>query len=185
MLKSELYKGLIYAGDTPLASSILVEQTGPMQLTVKAGNFTSTGQARIIDPAESKDPSIKGKMQSLLARNLAESMPDGRRYRVWIHDKQGIPLDKNGSYTLASDRAVNIPVLVTAKTYSIELGLVGSTPTIWVEGLEPQPANYKPIHKLVYPFIVPGGTANLAGVDMNYLQVLPGFPTDTKEEWEI
>lgn len=42
MIKSEVYRGLIYAGSTPLASSIILEQTGPMQLTVRAGTLIDT-----------------------------------------------------------------------------------------------------------------------------------------------
>lgn len=42
MIKSELYKGKIFAGATQLASTIMVEQTGAMQLTVRAGVFTHT-----------------------------------------------------------------------------------------------------------------------------------------------
>ncbi|MBM4443384.1 MAG: hypothetical protein FJ027_23490 [Candidatus Rokubacteria bacterium] len=40
---------LIYAGDTPLACSITVEQTGPMRLTVRAGSYTMTGRAQVLD----------------------------------------------------------------------------------------------------------------------------------------
>lgn len=36
----------IHAGATPLASTLTVEQTGPMQITVRAGQFTTTGDAR-------------------------------------------------------------------------------------------------------------------------------------------
>ncbi|MBE3144664.1 MAG: hypothetical protein IMZ61_12200 [Planctomycetes bacterium] len=42
MIKSEIYKGHIYAGATELASTIVVEQTGLMQLTVRKGKFTCT-----------------------------------------------------------------------------------------------------------------------------------------------
>lgn len=41
-IKSEIYKGKIYAGSTQLASTIAVLQTGAMQLTIKAGTFTHT-----------------------------------------------------------------------------------------------------------------------------------------------
>lgn len=40
MIKSEPGRGLVYGGDTPFASTIAVEQTGPMQLTIKAGQLT-------------------------------------------------------------------------------------------------------------------------------------------------
>jgi hypothetical protein len=41
-IKSEIYKGKIYAGGTELACNIAIEQTGPLQLTVNAGTFTHT-----------------------------------------------------------------------------------------------------------------------------------------------
>jgi hypothetical protein len=42
----------IYAGDTPLASTLVVEQTGPMQLTVRAGEFTTTGDVNAQIPSQ-------------------------------------------------------------------------------------------------------------------------------------
>ncbi len=42
MIISALHRGKIYAGDTRLASTITVEQTAAMQLTVRAGTFTYT-----------------------------------------------------------------------------------------------------------------------------------------------
>jgi hypothetical protein len=39
---SEVYKGKIYSGETQLFNTITVEQTGAMQITVKAGVFTHT-----------------------------------------------------------------------------------------------------------------------------------------------
>ena len=47
-IKSETYKGQIYAGSTKLASTIVVEQTGLMQLTVKSGVFTHTNGSKWI-----------------------------------------------------------------------------------------------------------------------------------------
>lgn len=41
-IKSETYQGKIYSGSTQLASTIAVEQTGLMQLTVRKGLFTHT-----------------------------------------------------------------------------------------------------------------------------------------------
>ncbi len=42
MIVSEIGCGKIYAGDTQLASTITVEQTAAMQLTVRAGTFVHT-----------------------------------------------------------------------------------------------------------------------------------------------
>ena len=43
MIKSEIGRGLVYGGDTPYTSTIAVVQSGPMQLTVKAGQLTDGG----------------------------------------------------------------------------------------------------------------------------------------------
>ena len=42
MIKSQIYRGKIYAGATKLACTILVEQTARMQFTVRSGTFTHT-----------------------------------------------------------------------------------------------------------------------------------------------
>ena len=52
MITSKVGRGLIYAGETPLACDIAVEQTGPMQLTVRAGSFTSTGDRKLGVPSQ-------------------------------------------------------------------------------------------------------------------------------------
>ena len=41
-IKSEKYQGLIYAGVTQLSNTVTLEQTGLMQLTVRAGVFVHT-----------------------------------------------------------------------------------------------------------------------------------------------
>jgi len=47
MIQSQVNKGKIYSGVTSLASDISVVETGLMQLTVKAGSFTTTGDKRL------------------------------------------------------------------------------------------------------------------------------------------
>ena len=41
-IKSEIYRGKIYAGTTKLNCSINIEQTAPLQLTISTGTFTHT-----------------------------------------------------------------------------------------------------------------------------------------------
>lgn len=69
MIKSEMFRGLIYAGETLLASTIQVEQTGPMQLRVKAGSFTTT-DGSILELAEDQildlEPSMVSRQVSLI-----------------------------------------------------------------------------------------------------------------------
>jgi len=51
MITSTFGRGLIYAGETSLALTITVEQSGPLRLTVRAGSYTTTGQAQMFDYA--------------------------------------------------------------------------------------------------------------------------------------
>ncbi len=43
MILSEIGRGKIYAGHTKLASSLVVTETGAMEITVSSGSFTNTG----------------------------------------------------------------------------------------------------------------------------------------------
>jgi hypothetical protein len=76
----------IHAGDTALASTLTVEQTGPLQLTVRAGTFTTIGDAPTGVPSEdlillgdlpyvlSSDPTLD--KTYLLELGLLNGMPD-------------------------------------------------------------------------------------------------------------
>ncbi len=46
MIIERVGRGLIYAGKTNMASSFIVEETGPLEITVRAGSYTSTGDAK-------------------------------------------------------------------------------------------------------------------------------------------
>src|SRR3990167_3551713 len=95
MVTSEEGRGLIFSGDTPLACTIAVEQTGPMQLTVRAGAFTSTGQARIRDY-------VPAAHDAAIAAGDAEMLPDGQRVRLWIRGARA------RTYTLAADVVIDL-----------------------------------------------------------------------------
>lgn len=186
MIKSEFYKGLIYAGDTPLASTIVVEQTGSMELTIRAGSFTTTGQARIVSPNENTADILATK----IAANEAELLADGR-VRVWLSNPEGVFL-KPEIITLASDEIVAIqPDLIMNKFCSIELGLLEEVPEILVRyrldnGLEypDYPTGWITIHPLVLEFMISPGQTELG--DIYVLTVLPGFPPGTgPNDWLI
>ena len=177
MIKSNIGKGQIYAGDTPLFSSIVVEQTGLMQLTVKAGAFRSTGQARILD----------GVHAELIAAGKAEKMADGRT-RAWLQDTNGNPVDKAKTHTLPADEVLNIISDVTFDTlYEIDLVTDGTQVTVLmrsklddeIEAYADLPVGWERAHDLIYEFRVPAGASDISSIDIFVLEVLPGFPPGT------
>ena len=151
-IKSEVGRGLIYAGDTSLNITIKVEQTGPMQLTVRAGSFTSTGQRRKNKDGEFLPWIEEPKTYTLAADQVLNLMsnPDFDKY----HD-----------IDLVSD-GIAVDVLARSKLND------------GIEELATYPVGWKQVHDLILPFIVPAGTTNLAGVDIYVWTVLPGFPTE-------
>ena len=158
MIKSEIGHGKIYAGDTPLALTIVVEQTGPMQLTVRAGSFTGTGQRR-------KDH-------------------DGK-WLPWIEESKTYVLVADQVLNLTSDpvfsKEYDIDLVSDGVTTDI---LVRSKLNDGIEEFAPYPVGWKQVHDLILPFTVPAGTADLAGVDIYVWTVLPGFPLGTgPEDW--
>jgi hypothetical protein len=168
----------IYAGDTPLACTVRVEQTGPMQLTVRAGRFTTTGEARIT-PEQPDDPGE-------IAAGRAERLPDGVRVRRWLLDAQGAPWRPSVTHTLRTDAPFPLTADSTSpKTYLIELGLLNGTPEVLCrsqlagEALPDPPAGWEPVHWLAGPFVVPAGATTLDALAIPVFAVLPDFPPGT------
>ena len=173
---------LIYAGDTPLACTLQVEQTGPLTLTVRAGSLTTTGEARIVRPAEGEAEAVAAKV----ATGDAEWLPDGERLRVWLRDAQGGFVSKARRYTLAADVALPIvPDAGEAKEYLAELAVNGASVDVLLRGhflgdARPAvPAGWQPVHWLVGPFVVPTGATSLAAVEIPVFGVMAGFPPGT------
>lgn len=186
MIRSDVYHGLIYAGDTPLALSITVEQTGLMQLTVRAGSFTTTGQARI----RSYNPSHA----ALIAAGKAERLPDGNRVRIWLQDVNDVLIDKAKTHTLITDQVI---VLVSDPTrsvaYNVDLISDGMQTDVLVKrkviGIEEYgdpPPGWVKIHTLLYEFVLPPGCADITPIDIFALTVKPGYPPGTgPDDWWI
>ena len=179
MIKSQVGRGAIFAGDTPLASTIAVEQTGPMQLTVRAGSFTSTGQARI------RTYHAAGH-QALIQSGDAERLPDGQRVRLWINGQ------KAQTYTLAADQIIDLtsdPLASVA--YDVDLISDGATTDVLVkrkivgaEAYGEAPAGWQKIHELVFEFILPAGCADVSPLAIYALTITPGFPEGTgPDDW--
>lgn len=188
MIQTKITNGLIYAGNTPLASTIAIAQTGPMQLTVRAGSFTTTGQSRIVDVPE--DAAKLVQLQTLIAQGGAEYLPGNRQARVWLADSAGALL-KAQTFTLAADAVFNLTSdSVDSKAYQAELGHVGGVVDVLMRSRFTQdkysnaPVGWKKIHDIIFEFSLPPGTTDLSGLDIFVLAVLPGFPPGTGvEDW--
>ena len=185
MITSIIWRGLIYAGDTPLALTIIVEQTGPMQLTVRAGSFTSTGQARIRPYTLADD--------ALIAAGFAESLPDRQRVREWIERRDGT-LDKAKTYTLAVEQVINLtsdPLKPVA--YDVDLisngtqtGVLVKRKVVGVEEYSDPPLGWQKVHELLFEFVLPPGCADVTTIDIYALTVKPGFPSGTGADgWKM
>jgi len=173
---------IIYSGDTPLFSDFAVTQTDPMQLTISGGDFQITGQAKILE--KKKVPA------DFLADGRAELMPDGKRVRVWLQDKVTKQIkDKSKRRTILGQTTVNAVAHPTkSKTYRVDLRSPSDIVMLvqvqsWLED-EPEPITSDLTHTLVFPFVVPPGTTDLSGIDIEVFTVLPGFPPETPE-WEV
>jgi len=158
---------IIHAGDTPLASTCVVTQAGPMELTISKCAFTTTGQAKIVD--ESKVPSLKNE----IAAGRVERMPDGKHVRGWLRDRQGNIIEKSKTHVRNAATTVTVPgpgwwVIYLLDGPGVNLDVVLQ---LWED---PRPANF--VEYIVMPFVVPVGTANLNQVDLEVFTVLPGFP---------
>ena len=187
MVSSVLYRGLIYAGDTPLAMTIAVEQTGPMQLTVHAGSFTSTGQARL-------KPYVEEMHYPLVLAGKAEAMNNWSWVRVWLQDANGNPIDKSKTYTLVADQVINLtsdPLKLVA--YDVDLISDGIRADVLVkrkvigrEEYGDPPLGWTKVHELLFEFVLPPGSSDVTPIDICALTVKPGFPPSTgPEDWRM
>jgi len=173
----------IYAGDTPLESTIVVEQTGPMQLTVRAGHFTTTGQARIVP--------LSPQVEELIAAGKAERLPDGLRALVWLVDRDGSPIELSQTYVLESDQVLDLVSHPSYdKFYRVELVFNGISVDMLamsrIDAYPMPPTGWREVHDLVFEFGVPAGATSLSDIEIPVLTVLPGFPPGTgPEDWLV
>ncbi|KKM22845.1 hypothetical protein LCGC14_1621180 [marine sediment metagenome] len=158
---------VIYAGDTPLASDCQVTQTGLMELTVMPCFWTTTGQARIV-PKE-KVLNLTG----AISRGDVEMLPDGKRVRGWLIDKQGNIIERSATYRVTPKAVLTI----TAGQKYVVYMLQGPGQTINIALMDP--ADRRPntfIDYLVFNFNVPAGTTDLSAVAIEVFTVRPNFP---------
>ena len=157
---------VIYAGDTPLASDCRVTQTGPMELTVMPCSWTITGEARIV-PKE-KVPDLKGAM----ARGEVEMMPDGKRVRGWLKNRNGSFVRKRQTYRVIPKAVLTI---TAGQKYVIYM-LKGPGQTMNIALMDPEdPRPDTFIDYLIFEFDVPAGTTDLSTIILEVFTVRPNF----------
>ncbi len=98
------------------------------------------------------------------------------------------------AWTLTAPTVFDVPADPTYPTEcKIEIGDIGGVPDAWcasrlLDGVEEfdTPPGWNSGHVLAFPFVIPAGCADLAGVDIFVLSVLPGFPdSTTAEDWQV
>jgi len=173
----------IYAGNTPLASTITVEQAGKHTLALKAGSFTTTGQAEIIP----RTPRTAEIIENWLKGGWAEALPGGAFVRCWLRDADGKP-QRSRTVTLGEDlrweltpddqwpKEAGVEVVVSEKG-DCDLWLW----TRLLDGIEERaegaaPPGWHTEHTLVFAFVIPPKLPDLSMVDIDYLAVLSGSP---------
>lgn len=157
---------IIYAGDTPLASSCTVSQTGPMELTISACSWTTTGQARIV--AKSSVPDLSNE----IAAGRAQMMLDGRRVRGWLTDKDGNIIEKARTRSLPVVSVLAVPAGQRSAIYLVDGPGITMTAQLIDFNNDQRPAGT--LDYIVLPFNVPAGTTDLSGIDIEVFTVIPG-----------
>lgn len=172
MIISELYRGKIYAGDTPLESTLSVEQTGPLQLTVRKGHLQTTGQARIVHTTKIDHVQI----DQLLQTNKAE-MADAKRLRLWLNGHQ------KKRHDLIDDFVWDIIVPSSGQIrYWLDVGTnpLGRSDVL-INQMDPtminapvSPPGWSNLQTIIFPFVIAAGMTILP--DIIVLTVEPGYP---------
>ena len=140
MIVYKVGQGKIYAGHTALSSTLIISETGPLELTISAGSYTSTGD---------KELGIPPHTYNLTAAAVCP---------IFNTD------DETKYYTaelVASQWAVEI----LWKSYFA------------FQPYPPYPAGFERVQLIVYPIAVPSYAQSIADIEINVLQVIPGFPT--------
>ena len=185
-IRAAITQRIIHAGDTPLFSDCVVTQTAPLTLRIETCMWRTTGQARIVDAAKvvgiladknllDESSRIRSGLKELNLRVDAgemEYMPDGKRIRGWLKNKDGSFVGKSENRVLTpitivwpADGQTHLVYLVggPGATMQAELALHGET----------QPAGF--IDFLIFETLVPVGATDFV-TDVEVFTVLPGFP---------
>ena len=173
---------IIYAGETPLASTCTASLTGPMQITIPACSFTTTGQARVMPMTDSN----RAQLRDYLSKNMAEKHPDGR-IRVWLQKKDGTIHERSRTVTLSVGTVLDIPTPVVNTLYQAGLGIKAGVGSVFLQSsidggntwTPAPPMGWNFVHILIFPFLVPSGDFDLSDDPIEVFTVLPGFPAGT------
>ena len=178
-----------YASNTPLVSSIAVAQGGPHELVLRAGSFTTTGQAEIV----ARTPGTVEILAKRLADGWAEALPGGFYVRHWLPDSSGKPqrsrtviLGEDLHWQIEPDEEYPIEAkveVVVSEAGDCDLWLAQKK----LDGVEEYdlPAGWHTEHILVFPFVIPPGLPDLAMLDIECLVVLPGSPPSSSPTIQI
>ena len=173
-LSAAVTERVIHAGDTPLFSDCMVTQTGPMELTITPCTFTTTGEARIFSAWQSIRAWIdNGPLAEAISTGRAEWMPDGRRIRGWLTDKQGNIIEKSVTWRLPTAAIITVTPGDTYFIYLVKKAGV-TMETALVPVSDSSPVGY--IHFLAFEFDVPAGTTDLSSIAIEVFTVRPNFP---------
>ena len=182
---AEVRGRVMYAGETPLASTCTVSVVAPMTLRIAPCVFTTTGEARV----RAYRPEHH---QALLDEGKAERLPhDPTRVRLWKLGKDGQPVERSQALTLpAAVDMVATPgathrIVLTRRGDTVRLdALLQRRPT---RGAYPAfPPGHAPVQILAFDFAVPAGTTDLHTVPVEVFTVLPGFPPGTgPADWRM
>lgn len=175
---------VIYAGETPLASTCAASLTGLMQITIPACSFTTTGESRVISPEK-----VTAEIETWISNGKAARMPNGR-VRVWLQKRDGTVHEKSRTATLLSDAVLNIPTPLVNTLHRAALGVTSGVAFIMVQSSTnggrswspAPPAGWRLVHILIFPFLVPAGDTDLTDNTIEVFGVLPGFPPGTEPE---
>lgn len=187
-LQAGVVQRRIYAGDTPLASTCAASLTGPLQITIPACSFTTTGEARIREYRFS----IPDNMQQRINAGKAEIITNGlihKRVRVWLEKQDGTLQERSRTVTTSTDTVLSITMPLVDTYYRVGLGVNSGVASILLQSSADKrvwapapPAGWRLVHLLIFPFLVPAGDLDLSDNTIQMFTVLPGFPSGTGPE---
>ena len=141
MIVYKVGSGKIYAGNTALASSINISETGPLELTISTGSFTSTGD---------RNNGIPPRVYGLTADAVCPIFNTENEMKYYTAE------------LVASQWAVEI----FWKSFYMH------------QPHPPSPDGFESVQCIVYPFAVAPYAQSITDIEINVLQVVPGFPPE-------
>ena len=176
-IHADITERIIYAGDTPLSSTCKVTQTAPMELTVAACSWTTTGQSRVVNlniiEAMLTELGV-GSVAELISQGKAEFLPGAfpSRVRGWLIDKAGNIIERSRARVL-SPTVLTITAGETWVVYMVDgLGVTMNLVLKKWDGVKPVGT----LNYLIMPFEVPAGTTDLTSIKIEVFTVKPNFP---------